>query len=648
MILQRLCRLWAVFLLLGATAARGADGDAAVLLAYDAFQQGNSAKLEQQSGAIRGHVLEPYYEYWRLVLRIEVAEPSEVHRFLSRYAGSRVADDLRARWLAELGKRRDWKRFDVELAPLVLDKLEVRCYAWASRLAQGDRSVLDAAKKLWLEPVKLPDGCDRLMDDVAESGALSEELAWQRARVQMEERRRSEAGRALEYVPGKDRPNAATLQLVAKKPDQVLDRLLKKKKALEDAADRELAVLAMIRLAGIDPKRAADALDGRVGKSLSEVDQHYLWGRVALESARRHEPEALAWYERAGRDGLSYEEREWKARAALRAGHWVSLRDAIDDMPIEAHRDPAWTYWYGRALDALGRPYGARAHYLRIAGEPNFYGLLATEELGDYAALPESTYEPTGEDLDAAARNPGLRRALALYRLDLRNEGRLEWVYTIRAMNDRELLAAAELARRADIPDRAINTADRTQVQHNFKLRYLAPYRDVFSTYAKEHDLDEYWLLGLVRQESRFMADAKSWAGARGLMQLMPRTARWTAHKIGMKKFNVRDMTDVETNITLGTSYLKMVLDSLGHPVLASAGYNAGPARARRWRDTKPLEGAVYVETIPFDETRDYVKQVMVNAVFYALLDGKRSSLKQRLGTMASKIDGEGEDKDLP
>ena len=647
MILQRFCHIWIVLLLLFATSVRGADGDAAVLLANGAFKDRNVAKLEAQAAAVRGHVLEPYYEYWRLLLRLDAAEAPEVHAFLARFAGSRVADDLRAQWLLVLGNRRDWKRFDLELAPLVLDKLEVRCYAWASRLAQGDRSVLDAAINLWLEPIKLPAGCDRLAEDMAESGALTEDLAWRRARVQMEEKRRAETGRALEFVPQKDRPDAATLRLVAQKPDLVIAKLLKKKK-LEQRGDRELAVLAMIRLAGISSQRAADLLEGALANSLDEADRQYLWGRIALESARRHEPQALAWYAHVGHEPLTYEQREWKARAALRAGHWVSLRDAIDEMPVEAHRDPAWTYWYGRALAELGHSSGARAHYLRIAGEPDFYGLLATEELGDYATLPEQVNEPSGEDVEGAERNPGLLRALALYRLDLRTDGRLEWVYTIRAMDDRELLAAAELARRAGIVDREINTADRTQIRHDFALRYPAPYRDVFRAYAKEQALDEYWLLGLVRQESRFIADAKSWAGARGLMQLMPRTARWTARKIGMKKFNLRDVTDVETNVTLGTSYLKMVLDSLGHPVLASAGYNAGPGRARRWRDTKPLEGAIYVETIPFDETRDYVKKVMANAVFYALLDGKRASLKERLGTMASKLADESEDKDLP
>jgi len=646
MILQRFCYLCAVLSVVLSGLAQAANGDDAVLAAYAAFKKGDFATLEQQQAAARGHVLESYVAYWQLMMRIEVATAPEVHAFLSRNPDSRLADVVRAQWLQELGKRKDWKRFDVELAPLVLDNLEVRCYAWASRLAQGDRSVLDAAIQLWLEPAKLPNGCDRLADDMAEIGVLNEDLAWRRARVQMENRRRSEAGRALEFVPEKDRPDQATLKLVAKKPDRVLAKLLKTK--LDRRADRELAVLAMIRLAGISPRRAADLLEGRLAKALSEVDRHYLWGRVAMEAARRHYPEAPAWYARVGINTLTYEQREWKARAALRAKHWVALRDAIDEMPVEAHRDPAWTYWYGRALAALGRASGARAHFLRLAGEPDFYGLLATEELGDYATLPATKFEASREDLARAEHNAGLQRALALYRLNLRSDANREWVFTIRAMDDRELLAAAELARRAEVPDRAINTADRTQIKHNFELRYLAPYRDVFSAYAEEQALDEYWVLGLVRQESRFIADAKSWAGARGLMQLMPRTARWTARKIGMTKFNLRDVTDVETNVTLGTSYLKMVLDSLGHPVLASAGYNAGPGRARRWRDSKPLEGAAYIETIPFDETRDYVKKVMTNAVFYALLDGKRPSLKAMLGTMPAKIQDESENKDLP
>jgi soluble lytic murein transglycosylase len=180
-------------------------------------------------------------------------------------------------------------------------------------------------------------------------------------------------------------------------------------------------------------------------------------------------------------------------------------------------------------------------------------------------------------------------------------------------------------------------------------LRYPVPFRDVFGEYAKTHGLDEAWVLGLVRQESRFVSDARSTAGAAGLMQIMPRTAKYMATRMGMRNYQAKRVTEVQTNVTLGTRYLKMVLDQLGHPVLASAAYNAGPGRARRWRDaSKPLEGAIYAETIPFGETRRYVKKVMANSVFYgALLETEEKSLKARLGTIQPRTPG-APDEELP
>jgi soluble lytic murein transglycosylase len=217
-----------------------------------------------------------------------------------------------------------------------------------------------------------------------------------------------------------------------------------------------------------------------------------------------------------------------------------------------------------------------------------------------------------------------------------------EWLFTLRSFDDRRLLAAAELARRAEVYDRAIQAADRTERLHNFALRYPVPYRDVFQEYAKNYGLDEAWVLGLVRQESRFVTDARSNTGAAGLMQVMPRTARDVAARIGMRKFTAKRVIDVQTNVTLGTGYMKMVLDQLGHPVLASAAYNAGPARAKRWRADKPLEGAIYAETIPYAETRDYVKKVIANSVFYAAVLQKRiTPIKERLGTVPARSPGE-------
>jgi len=259
-------------------------------------------------------------------------------------------------------------------------------------------------------------------------------------------------------------------------------------------------------------------------------------------------------------------------------------------------------------------------------------------------SAPPTTYQPNVEDVRAMGQHAGLRRALELYRLNLRPEANGEWTWAIRGFDDRQLLAAAEVARRHEVYDRAINTADRTVGLHDFELRYLAPYRDVLKAHTAQLALDEAWVYGLIRQESRFVPDARSVAGASGLMQLMPETARWVAKRLGLRNWRWSQVTEVNTNVEFGTYYLRHVLDALdGQPVLASAAYNAGPSRARAWRPATAVEGAVFAETIPFTETRLYVKNVMANATYYAHTFGQRpQSLKQRLGVVGPLQDGDG------
>ena len=284
----------------------------------------------------------------------------------------------------------------------------------------------------------------------------------------------------------------------------------------------------------------------------------------------------------------------------------------------------------------------AAALFQPLANEFNFYGQLALEELGGRIAIPATTYKPGADEIKAMSQHVGLRRALELYRLNLRTEATREWLHAIRGFDDKQLLIAAEVARRQEVYDRAINTADRTVALHDFSMRYLAPYRDRLRVHTSHLALDEAWVHGLIRQESRFIADAKSSAGASGLMQIMPGTAHWVAKKLGLKDWRWSRVTDVETNVSLGTYYLKHVLDTLdGQPLLASAAYNAGPGRARAWRPDVAIEGAVYAETIPLFETRDYVKRVMANASYYAHNFGhKAQSLRQRLGVIGPRQDG--------
>ena len=253
--------------------------------------------------------------------------------------------------------------------------------------------------------------------------------------------------------------------------------------------------------------------------------------------------------------------------------------------------------------------------------------------------MPPVPAPVTTEELEAVQNNIGLQRAIRLFHLGARTEAVPAWNFYLRGMNDRQLRAAAEMARREHIYDRVINTSLLAQNENDVTQRYLAPFEGRVSAKAKEAGLEPAWVYGLIRQESRFIMDARSRVGASGLMQLMPATAKWVARKIGMKNFKPSSVNDFDTNTILGTRYLGIVLNGLdGSEMLATAGYNAGPGRPKQWRERLPgpVEGAIFAETIPFTETRLYVKHVLANTVFYALkFTGKPQSLKARLGTVS-------------
>jgi soluble lytic murein transglycosylase len=616
-----------------AGSARGNDD--AVLGAHAAFRAGDPDRLARHAEALRGHTLEPWADYWRIRLRIDEARAPDVRRFLEQHAGTYLGDLLRADWLKELGRRGAWADFERDLGPLVQDDLEIRCYAWRARLARGDAEAAEEARAAWREPRELPEGCLPFTETRAANGGQDADRAWQRVRLLLAGSQVSAARRMLAALPPAEQPDERLLTQAAVAPRRLLAQ---PPRDLERRPVREMVIFALTRLARSDLRAAAEVLEGGLGERLPPADRQHLWALLAAQASSEFDAAALAWFERAGAAPLTDEQLAWKARAALRAGRWQLVRDAIDPMSAAGRQDMAWTYWYGRALAAQGDADGARAQYEKIAGQPLYYSVLATEELGGEADIPAPHFEPSEAEVDVARRDAQLARALELFRLGLRTEATSEWIFAVRHYDDRQLLAAAELARRAAVYDRAINTAGRTERLHDYRVRYLAPFRDVFREYARAYDLEEAWVLGVVRQESRFIVDARSGAGATGLMQLLPDTARWVARRIGYKGYTTKRVAEVETNVTLGTRYLRHVLDGFGSPVLASAAYNAGPNRARRWQPAQAMEGAVFVESIPYGETREYVKRVLANTVHYALLlEGRSVPLKQRLGTIPGR-----------
>jgi soluble lytic murein transglycosylase len=630
----------------GATAAlmKPPTQDDVFLAARDAAHAGDKVKLAKLLPQLAGYPLLPYAEAWNLRMHFNDTPAADVAAWVDKERGNYLGDRVRAEWLKWLGQNQLWDQFAAEYPKLVNEDTEITCYAIYAR-SRIDPSALDEARPLWLSVRDLPDNCLPLMQTLMAKGAIGEDQIWAKVRQELEAGNVASAKRVSEFLPQGEIPEPKALDHAASRPQSWLDKL---PPSLASRPAREITLFALDRLARADPQQAATIWQKKILPRLEPADQAYGWLRLAYHAARHHDPVALTWFGEAGSVPFSDELIAWKARAALRAGDWAALNATIDQMPVTLARDPAWIYWRGRALKALGKAADAKTLFAQISKEPHFYGQLAAEELGALPILPPIAPAPVAADVAALAQNVAISRSLALYRLNMRAEGAREWQWGIRDMDDGQLLAAATLANGEQLYDRAINTADKTRAQHDYSLRYLMPYRQELEEQSRTLGLDAAWVYGLIRQESRFVFDAKSVVGARGLMQLMPATARWVAKRIGLAH-NAQDVTRADVNIILGTNYLKRVLDELGHAVLASAAYNAGPGRARRWRDTRPIEGAVYAETIPLDETRDYVKKVMSNAAWYATLISKQpQSLKARLGTISPAPTGEVITEDMP
>nr|WP_243457712.1 lytic transglycosylase domain-containing protein [Ottowia testudinis] len=627
----------------------------------EAFRRGDKARLTALLPLARGHALEPWAAYWELKARLEEASPLEVQDFLARHAGTYQEDRLRNDWLLLAGKRRDWASFSAEYPRFRMrDDREVRCYAAAADIAAGKQPGKEAAAQVrrdWFAQRELDDGCLYAAGLLHQAGVLPYQELWKKARLALEANRPTLARAAVALDAPQAAPDVAAIQ-------QSPIRYLTGRAGAATHKSQELVVLALIKLATQNADQAAQQLDSKWSALLNPDDRSWAWGVIGKWSALALSDQANGYFAKVTRDAdLSDDLLAWKARAALRAGDWRSVQRAVDAMQDASADDGAWVYWRARAQLAQARgdtdraaPRAALERLAASAGSSGFYEKLAREELGQPLVPPPPPAPLTAEERESARRHIGLNRALLAIALGLRGDGVREWNYWTNlhvpgGMGDRELLAAADFACARQVWDRCINASERTKSFMDFGQRFPTPHRDAVVRQSQAIGLDPAYVYGLIRQESRFVTDARSGAGASGLMQVMPATARWTARKIGLDGFVPSMINDRDTNILIGTNYLKLALDDFqGSMPMAAAAYNAGPGRPRNWRNGPVLEGAIWAENIPFNETRDYVKKVLSNTTDYAgLFSGRAQSLKSRLGSVGPLAPGEADlSRDLP
>ncbi len=483
--------------------------------------------------------------------------------------------------------------------------------------------MLEAAASLWKVGHSQPEACDPLFA-LWRKKAMKKEDVWARIRLAAGEGQWSLVRYLARLLPPEDRAQVELWRRVRRDPK---GQLKGARRWIRRPHGTIIALDGIRRLAGRDAGQAMELWPSLQGL-LPPGPREEALRSIALAAARQGHPRARAWLARAKGD---LEVRRWRIRLALKEGDWQGALAGIRRLPPKEAE--AWRYWEARALEALGRGGEARALYERIARRRSYEGFLAADRLGRPYALESRPVVPDAKALALLEEMPGVQRARELFFLGELADARREWRAATEGLDRGMLRQAAVLAHRWGWHHQAIFTLARAGDFGDLERRFPLAFQAQVDRCAKAAQLDPAWVYGILRQESAFWTDARSPAGALGLMQLMPRTARYVARLLKDPLRGVRELLEPDRNIRLGSAYLKKVLEDFGgHEVLATAAYNAGPSRVRRWLPEGREEAAIWVEAIPFGETRRYVKRVMAYTAIYAKRMGRRiAPLSERM-----------------
>ncbi len=607
--------------------------------ALNAANSGNTALLDQYQLAMQNDVLGYYPEYWKLNTNLGFQPTASIVSFAQRYPQSAMAEKLAADYVEEKVKQADFASAQPVLSYVTNPDQAENCALAQVRAKSGDALVFAEYKDVWLATESQPESCIGLGRMMLSSPLMSAQDKQQRLWVQL---RSGLSGQALATAQTLGlNLSLAQLNQIQANP---LNYLWSAPKTND--ADYAYLIFALGRLANNDLSNAFSNVQ-RVAQGTPQNVQKYLYRTVAYIGGttvmkNNFNREVLQYFDASYGYPLSQEEAEIYARQAIRFGAWESLIRAIDSMTVTQKQEDRWQYWLARASEQRGDSASkatAQQIYRKLAqAGDDYHNLLAKDRLGERYNHQPYDDQPTASDLRRLDQNIHFNRAFTLRRINANpTYTNREWNWAVRQAylqhDDGLLLAAAKRAHDMGWYDRAIYAADRTTNKHNDTYRFVTPHKTNVVSHSYNAGIDPAWAYGLMRQESRFVTSARSHVGAGGLMQIMPDTAKLIARQMG-ETYNPAALSEMNTNIRYGTFYLSMIQGQLSNnPVLATAGYNAGPNRARRWQpDYQSISADQYTETIPLLETRDYVKHVMTNATHYGVILGQGAqSLSQRM-----------------
>ena len=622
------------------------------ITSYEDLRKGKSVDLE----GMKDYQLYPFLAYVDLKHNIKKASASEVAHFIHQYENSSLADRLWSAWMQKLISKQQWA--DAQLAYSEgRGGTASRCYYVQAKLQTTSASpkirsavnqkkeIEDAAEKLWFYGSNRPSACNGLFALMADKGLLDKDKYWQRIALAMKKGKRKLANAIAKKLSKKDQQRVALWGLFKYKAEK---HLLKKntRQLLSGKHPYDHAIL----LYGI--KRIARKSTEKANNLLRQLEKNYQFSvqekaetasYIAMQDALNHSPYALQHFATIPAQYRNDDSNVWMARMALRQSDWVKVGDAIDAMSEEYQQKDVWRYWKARSLASAGKIDEALAMYKVLSNDASFYGFIAADHLQvNYHSLAAPEPDRAALINTMLDKNIVIQRALELFKIGFRSSAKREWFYALKGMNKEEKLAAAKLALEKNLPFVAIVSVAKTKDWNQVGLRFPLQFQALIQKHANTNEIPAAWIYGVTRRESAFDANIASSAKAKGLMQLIPPTAKMVAKKLNLPPLAKNDILIPNTNIQLGSAYLKELLQRFkGNFAQASAAYNAGPHRIPKWLPDQELEASRWIESIPFSETRKYVRAVMSYTTIYDYKlnheKGTNVRLSQRLAAIAPR-----------
>lgn len=588
--------------------------------AHKAFEKGQTKEFDVLRAKLgNDYPIAHYLDYLTLQKRFRTQSPTQsLVAALNNFERDSGDVSLTRKLTRQLQKRaateKNWSLFrGLSKSALAAD---MPC---STLQAQADADKLktlnETALKLWIKPVKHSKACGALLDQLERRKAPPIKAIWQRIYDSMDATKPQYAESVLHYLSKRDRNPVQAWLKARKTPEAYLKSGALKK---DTSFNRRALVDLVLVWSKEDPVSAMNYWLANHEKYGFYDDRYYDTHRLlAMRGAYRRLPESYEWLNslQAREDDL--ELKEWRIRAALFAQDWVNVLRSLKRLPVEEQEEDHWAYWEARALEETGHVQLANPIFKTLSGLPTYHGFLSADKLGTEYAISDIPIEADAQILGELQKSEELIRAREYYQVNVPWEGRREWNALFKDAGIEQFAALAVLAERWELYDRALFSAGRAEQKKALTTRFPVVYRSEVDSAAKKNRIPPAWVFGVMRRESGYIIDVKSSAGAIGLMQLMPTTAKYVAKLQGKKNWK-GDLTDVETNIDFGAFYLRHVMDKFDdHQILATASYNAGPNRVTYWLPPEDMQADIWIDAIPYSETRRYVRAVMAYTVIY-------------------------------